>query len=333
MHGPNPRNRRQAFTLVELLVVLTLLLILAAISVAFVPRTQEQQKATRGADQLQGWLLIAKQRALRDGLPTGLRLTLENPSPNIFIARNLQFVQQPELNAWNAGGSVQSDWSTNGRYVYNSLTTAFAAPDYTGGFVTTGTPDVYPVQPGDYLEAPLNTPPHQIAGVEYWNQPGLPPPPRLRLACDLTTDVGGTAGLSTSYRIWRQPRLLQGEPPLQLPQDVVIDVSTNAAGVLQYSQNVPVRSINYPTPTGTPTTINVAEIIFGPKGEVIGKGSGNDKVILWLRDVTQDSPTLGNPVLLTINIRTGMTAVQPVDLNPSSPSPYTFTRDGQASGL
>src|SRR5262245_31535198 len=65
---------RGGFTLIELVVVMTLILALAAITVAFLPKVQESQRASTGADHLQGALLIAKQRALRDQAPRGLRL-------------------------------------------------------------------------------------------------------------------------------------------------------------------------------------------------------------------------------------------------------------------
>ena len=68
------RPGRGAFTLVEMLVVLFILVVLATLAVALVPRLGEQQKATRGADQVSGWLLIAKQRARRDRHPVGVRL-------------------------------------------------------------------------------------------------------------------------------------------------------------------------------------------------------------------------------------------------------------------
>jgi prepilin-type N-terminal cleavage/methylation domain-containing protein len=69
------RSRQRAgYTLVELIVVLALLAVLVLIAVALVPRAQHQARAAAAADQVQGWLLIAKQRARRDRHPVGLRL-------------------------------------------------------------------------------------------------------------------------------------------------------------------------------------------------------------------------------------------------------------------
>jgi prepilin-type N-terminal cleavage/methylation domain-containing protein len=97
---------RSGFTLVELLVVLSLILLLAALAVAFVPRIAERQNVYRAADRVQGWLLIARQWAKVPqatggvGTPTGVRLqlgqTLPNPaSPNKAYVTDLQYIQQP----------------------------------------------------------------------------------------------------------------------------------------------------------------------------------------------------------------------------------------------
>src|SRR5437899_3994285 len=76
-------GRQRGFTLVEMLVVLALMLVLAALAVAFIPRMNDRAKTPRGASQLQMWLLIARQWAKRDGVPTGVRLQAGRlyPSP------------------------------------------------------------------------------------------------------------------------------------------------------------------------------------------------------------------------------------------------------------
>jgi prepilin-type N-terminal cleavage/methylation domain-containing protein len=72
---------RRGLTLIELLVVITIAVALFAITAALAPHFSERQRATRGASQLQGWLLIAKQRALRDNAPRGIRLPALTNAP------------------------------------------------------------------------------------------------------------------------------------------------------------------------------------------------------------------------------------------------------------
>src|SRR6516162_6480111 len=92
------RLRPRGFTLVELLVALTVLLILTTILIGFGSRLMESRRSNSGADSLQKWLLIAKQRALRDRTPTGLWIRAQDPGdqqiPSGTFAK-FSYVQQP----------------------------------------------------------------------------------------------------------------------------------------------------------------------------------------------------------------------------------------------
>src|SRR5215831_9635162 len=88
--------RRRAFTLVEMLVAIGILTVIATLSIAIIPKIQERTKASKAGDQIQGWLLISKQMAQRDRLPTGVRLLVEPASPTTFFVRTLQYIQQPD---------------------------------------------------------------------------------------------------------------------------------------------------------------------------------------------------------------------------------------------
>lgn len=92
---------RPAFTLVELLVVLGLMLLLAALAVAFVPSMAQRQNTWRGSDRTTQWLVVARQWAKRDQRPTGVRLQLGNSLPNKTLPNlawvtSLQYIQQPD---------------------------------------------------------------------------------------------------------------------------------------------------------------------------------------------------------------------------------------------
>jgi hypothetical protein len=135
----------------------------------------------------------------------------------------------------------------------------------------------------------------------------------------------------------RQPRVRQGSPSLDLPENVAIDLRTNAT-YTTFGSALPVNS----------ATQNV-EILFGPSGGVIGLGSGNDKIQLWLRDTSMDATTsplnpnatfLGDQILVTVYVRSGFISANPVDTTMTTTAPpyqyvdpYAFTRDGKSSGL
>src|SRR4029078_11699650 len=74
---------------------------------------------------------------------------------------------------------------------------------------------------------------------------------------------------TSNYRVIRSPRLVPGEPPLPLPQNVAIDVGA----VLSKYQP--------PQATDKQSAPFNYDIVFGPAGGVVGRGAGNDHIILW----------------------------------------------------
>src|SRR6266851_567588 len=95
-HRIKPRRLRRAFTLVELLVVIALIIVIAAIGVVTIPLFQSQQKATQNASQVVAWLGDAKAQALRQQRPTGLRFIVDQSDPTNQFVREVYYVQTPE---------------------------------------------------------------------------------------------------------------------------------------------------------------------------------------------------------------------------------------------
>jgi prepilin-type N-terminal cleavage/methylation domain-containing protein len=93
-------RRRAGFTLVELLTVMFIIAVLAAITVVVARSNIADSYTTTGAtDRLSGWLMIAKNRALRDRTPVGLRL-IRDPNNPLYV-REAQYVEMPVLWAPN----------------------------------------------------------------------------------------------------------------------------------------------------------------------------------------------------------------------------------------
>jgi prepilin-type N-terminal cleavage/methylation domain-containing protein len=268
------RPGRQGVTLVELLVVVTLLAILATLSVVFLPPLVSNDNRLRASDQVAQALLIAKQRAKREGRPIGVRLLLNPDDPT--LADELAFIEQPEP---FGGGTCQSVDST-GQVV------TFASVDFTGGSTFL---DEYLVQPGDYLEVRGGGTVHRVNAVTATT---------LTLASALTTDATSFTA-TTSYRVLRQPRLLPNEPSQLVRNDVAID--------LTLSRNIPTRTL-----PGAGTS--VYEVLFAPSGAVTGQGTGGGKVILWLHDKNDATADPTTSTLLAVQTRTGSIAAHPVAL-------------------
>jgi prepilin-type N-terminal cleavage/methylation domain-containing protein len=91
---------RRGFTLVELLVVIAIIVGLMAMVALAAPRFAERQGPSRGAMQLQSWLNLSRQMAIRDQRPRGIRmlppigLTFRDNDKN--YSRELQYIEQPD---------------------------------------------------------------------------------------------------------------------------------------------------------------------------------------------------------------------------------------------
>jgi prepilin-type N-terminal cleavage/methylation domain-containing protein len=294
--------RRRGFTLIEMLVVLGILLVLATLSVAVIPKVQERTKALRGADQMQGWLLIAKQRALRDRAPRGVRLFLDkDPATGVVIVNRLQYIEQP-------------DPIVGVTAVFNPTTNSISIPGQDLGG-TGSLQSIWPVMPNDYIQL-YGGASYKIASLSY--DPTMNTTTLVLLYPEITASNLPPTPI-TNYTITRQPRPVAGEAILQLPDDVTVD------------PNLSVPSITNVIATGT-----TYDIMFTPSGPLTGPlGDSNGKIILWVRDFTQDQDQPGQQELVTVFARTGRIGGFQVNTDPSvgGGSPYVYVLDPRNSGL
>jgi prepilin-type N-terminal cleavage/methylation domain-containing protein len=295
--------KRAAFTLVELLVVIALILILAALGVAFLPAIGDTARQARAATDLQQFILTVKQKALRDQVPTGIRLIPSvDPVTGYVKVHQCQVIQQPDDFAVSP---VSSNPAADGKLSATKLSHGVAI----------NVPYKGQIGPGDYLEvlgcglmSKINSAgPYQVGKTQ------------LILNNPLPINVQPTL----QYRIVRAPRLT-GDEPLDLPDGVIIDTDTNN----KYNNLLPASA--YPTS-------GVADIVFAPSGEVISSGVTTDSINLWVRDFKVGSngiplaanPTDGQQTIIAIFVRSGLTAA-----HPPAPGndPYAFILDGRTSG-
>lgn len=310
-----------------MLVVLAVLLFLAVLGYALVPSMFSNHRRVSAADQVTLWLLNARQRAKRDGLPTGLRLlpltdsngqVIYQPDGSVIV-RQLQYVQQPEP---LLGGTRRKDHVAGGlcESVRDNVAT-FRNVDFLG---SGSQEDEYQVQPGDYLELRGGGDVQAIVGVA-----------REKLYLRDTRSSDPEFVPTTSYRILRKPRPLLGEKVLDVPGDTVIDLGRPSRSdpvtrqPLSFLSLTPTRSVQVPERlVGGATKKLLVEVVFSPSGALLGQQTG--KVILWLRDGGAVPPDLGGPVLLAIPVSTGL--IGAYDVAPGN-NPYRFTENGRASGL
>ena len=187
-----PAPPRPGFTLIELMVVVSIIAFLAALLVLVAPSLVQSEPASRGAQLLQGNLFLAKQQALRDRAPYGVRLLQDSDGQ----VRSFQFIQQP--GDFTGGSVAVAAGSPN--------TAAFANVDLSGGLPD---PTLWPVQQGDYL---------QIQGGTLTLITGV-------TASSVTTKSANPVTTTTDYRIIRAARPVAGEDTVFLPDDVIVDMT------------------------------------------------------------------------------------------------------------
>jgi len=332
-HGPRYRS---AFTLVELLVATMLMIILATMALMIIPSLTQGQQTPRAAGQLQQWIEIAKQMAVRDRAPRGIRLlpgeanALGQVIPN-HVTR-LQYIEQPDPFTLNGvyGPLAKSSWGADLSGMVNpsearvvvppGIIVSFTSPTrqmgnpqvpgitLTGGFPV-GDPRC-PVQSGDYIE---------LGGVVY----------AIRSVADTQLTLQTAVPMpinTTNYRILRQPRPSPGDELLDMAQNIIIDVAPRGIAGGRWDLLPPGGLLSAQVPL---------DIMFAPDGRVIPTAGGynlaaKDKIILWVRDATVPDGE-NDPTLIVIYPRTGLVAAQPVDVTYITTSPYTFTTTGQSS--
>lgn len=305
-------SQRPAFTLVELLVTLGIILMLVTLAVAFIPQVQDRARTADGAGVLQSQLAIAKQYAKKDGLVSGIRLSFD---PTTKWVTQLQHItQERDLIGVTPGVTALSPSIRRLVFASGTPPTATLEPpdmgwtgvvnDFSGGQTDK---TLWQVQSGDYLEVAWSDPTkHEIFRVIDLSPSAttlsLYPDP---LATLLTSPVD-------QYRFFRQPRPRIGETPLSLPDKIAIDLNTN------------VTYGNLPATITSPI-----DILFTPTGVVYHWPYPSDKLHLWVRDTTAGS-IFDRAQLVTVFVRTGLIGGFPLG---DSATPYQNAEKGKTSGL
>jgi prepilin-type N-terminal cleavage/methylation domain-containing protein len=299
-------DSRPGFTLVEMLVAIAIITVIATLGVAVIPVIQTRAKASRGGDLLQGWFLEAKQMALRDRAPRGVRLFVD-PFTGFILTG--QYIQQPDNITGGLTSFASFDTSTpNPNLVFlNNF-------DVTGGQGTNTA--LWPIQIGDYIQIQGGQA-HQIVGV---NPATATTPSSVGTAVPVWNPALGAPGPTTNYTIIRQPRPIPGENILQFPVDVGINPTLSLADSTPFST----LGISY-------------DIVFTPSGTLTGAlGNGFNKLIFWVQDYTQDLDQPGEMPLIAVFCSTGRIGgfqnnYQNAGGNPSLS--YIYVLDPRATGL
>lgn len=323
-------GRRAGFTLIEMLVAMTVIVVLAAIAIAVVPSAMDNDRTTDAAATVRQHLMIAKARATRENNGRGIRfiVTTDPNTPaktNAAWSTEMQYIEAAPTIVPNPYGLT----GPTDPYVEFDHTTA-TAPVCKMVNVPAGS-EVLTVIQNDLganwfpkLYCPVlgpdafgRTQRFEIIGISAgaaantWT---------LSLFNYPTTLMGG----GTTQRVYRfaiepRSRPLLGEPNITLPKNVCVDLEASVPSV---------RVVDLPNGTKVQTDY---EVMFAPNGQVLDPDSSG-QIHLWMRDYTKyptnparviapgppptyDVPAFqqgGEQQLVSIKAKTGALGVFPV---------------------
>lgn len=293
---------RRAFTLMELLITITVVALLAALTVTLFPHNfRENHRLNLGADLLTQWLLQARGQAVRDGVSTGLRLGVQGGVCRVFhlVKRQDDFCQGMYVGSWDETATGNAVAWFRLPYDENGVERQLDSPRFGN------------VQSGDYLD--LNGTLRRIESATHYSLtlargttplPGPTLPDANRTGTEEFRD--GNNGRN-NYRIIRGMALVPGYAGDVLPEGIILDVNLSL---------------------GVEETAGHRDVVFSPQYH-LEHGVGEERdVVLWLR---QDRPgASGTGILVHVNRRTGEVSQHPVA---TGSDPYQFTRDGRSSGM
>ncbi len=298
--------RRAGFTLVELLVVIGLGILLAAMTVGIAnSNIADSYKVVGAADRVSEWLFTAKSQAQATGRPHGVRFFLNGNQ-----ITEAQYIEMPEPFV----PFTQNANDPPRLILQNGPPRSVSAPG------TTATQILNNVSAGDSLVLPefgLTLPISNNNPLTVSNPALLP---------DLAT---GTSYTTSAFGFVRGPLPLIGEPNLQVPAGMMIDVRDFAA-------ETGTSTSLFPTLNG-----NQFDILFSPSGEVLNAGAV-PRIVLWIRNSSFLPPAIsprtnmaeaGQMVLVVVYPKTGAIATQPVLMPPTFGDPYQAAKDGVNTGL
>ncbi|UUO05258.1 prepilin-type N-terminal cleavage/methylation domain-containing protein [Blastopirellula sp. J2-11] len=263
-----PKRNRRGVTLVELLVVVTLLSILLGIAATAARTGARGKKQREAARQVNAFIAGARTRALELGRSVGVEIVNNRPNePQAGLT--LFMVETPPPYAGNLTNSTCSistvptfgGVDSQGNNIGGKLTVRFNSTSDTllleNDFLTRG--DVvffgYSNQPY-YIDLPGAAASGSRDVVITWNIDQPAPFPWY------TSSMGTITG---PFKIYRQPQR-NSVTPLQMPTGVCIDLAFSGLGTTGYGTNS--TGIASQAFTGTPTTEEYPKIMFGPKGGV-----------------------------------------------------------------
>jgi len=371
---------RKGFTLVELLVVMTIMIIFGAMTVAFYPSVSSDNELSRIANQVQGMIVGARQTARRELVATGIRFL---PSNNPNVCEQLLLIQKPAdiygytfgpilyqagpLNV--SGASFVAPGAANNplKYQQSMSVVQFPYP------VWSSSSEEELVKEGDLMMNLNELPPKacRILGKpnsvifnnglntqintdfpigsypRSWADVFAPTNLALIDVGDYNPFQSGNAPVAPTlayqpknYRIIRNPRVIPGEKPIDLPGNFEISLLTQSSFTV-----FPTAQTTSGDPAPVPVTVNLSrgfsgelDLVFDSNGAISSQSASSD-VYLWLHRKDSEIGDFNQDAIICIRKKNGAVGIFPVNplIYGTAPNfyfdPFSFAKNPSNEGL
>jgi prepilin-type N-terminal cleavage/methylation domain-containing protein len=242
----SPPSKR-AFTLIELLLAMTVLLILAGLTIRLLNQTMQSDRIRTGARELQSFFAGARDRAIYAGSPVGVRLLADPANPAtirsfVYVGAPSTFTDGTMLNISPTGqiNNVPAVWQTL----------------VARGMLTDGTT----INLGGTISAN-----NVVGGTTY----SVARNPAGSTTWWVTKAYTGNSPIN--YALQLVPTILSGDEPHALPNGIVIDLNNSVL----------------PAGWGAlGAYINQLDVLFAPGGTVMGSVASGGRIHLVLSEFT-----------------------------------------------
>lgn len=308
--------RRPGFTLVELIVALSIFLILSTMTIMMVNVSTNSERISSSARQVQSYVLGARDRAIHAGEPRGVRFVLDPDnsrtinsmvyigSPAKFQTGQVTVGGQNLLPAEDSAYYLVPDSSIAGRWerLYQQGLLVDYAPIWLGTNSEYNTIRRVTDGSGNFLRWQLHR--------------------RVKSVFD-------NAGRTMDYALQLQPTVLPNQEPRLLPRGIVIDLDNSQIPAAWSSGG---------------SYINSMDILFSPRGSITGRLTAAGAIRFVLADVVDierdlppgDPSKEGDELILSISTQTGSVTTHSVDptdsdSNGAADDPFRYARLGEVS--
>jgi prepilin-type N-terminal cleavage/methylation domain-containing protein len=310
--------RRAGFTLIEMLVVITIVVVLASISAGLYTGMANADRIRSSSRQIQSYLEGARDRAILSQKPRGVRFLTDSANPG--LVRTMIFIGQTEpiMGLLRVDPADANNYKLVEIYSLNSSDPDYAPPNrqwsnlYLRGLLKPGARIyIYDTDTLDRNGQPDTVQPPQQIRIDSSSFPTLVASNQLTLADDVDTAVlRGSTGTPPPpgphgpyiFKLELAPAVLPNQEPVELGPGIAIDLA------------------NSKLPPSWATPGASMDVMFSPRGTVTGPEAAAGLIHFMLRDVVDVENTLpvsspareGDELIVTVFTRTGHISSHPV---------------------